>query len=190
MPVYLDLMVCMVNAVLRAIRERRSTVRFKSAQVEEEKIQQILEAGRWAPSFMNRQPWEFIVVSDPEVKRQLGQIGVRVTLFSEGIKQASTVIVVVVDPKKDPYHYIEDGSVSAQNMVLAAHSLGLASYWIGVFNLQSDKKSPEGAVKETLKIPKDFRVIALLPIGIPAYGERSDRKQLVNLVHQNHYRKR
>lgn len=183
-------MVGMANTVLKTIRERRSTVRFKSEEVEEEKIQQILEAGRWAPSFMNRQPWEFIVVSDPEVKRQLTQIGVRLTLFSEGIKQASAVIVVVVDPKKDPYHYIEDGSVSTQNMLLAAHSLGLASYWIGVFNLQGEKKSPEEAVKETLKIPKDLRVIALLPIGIPAYEERSNRKQLIDVVHRNYYGKR
>lgn len=183
-------MVGMVDNVLRTIRERRSTVRFKSVQVEKEKIQQILEAGRWAPSFMNRQPWEFVVVSDPEVKRQLSQIGVRVTLFSEGIKQSSAVIVVVVDPKKDPYHYIEDGSVSAQNMVLAAHSLGLASYWIGVFDLQGAKRSPEEAVKETLKIPKDLRVIALLPVGVPAYEERSDRKQLMDIIYQDYYGKR
>ncbi len=180
----------MVNTVLETIRERRSTVRFKSVQVGKQKIQQILEAGRWAPSFMNRQPWEFIVVTDPEVKRQLSQIGVRVTLFSEGIKQSSAVIVVVVDPNKDPHHYIEDGSVATQNMTLAAHSLGLASYWIGVINLKGEKRSPEEAVKETLKIPKELRVIALLPIGIPAYEERSDRKPLIDIVHQNYYRRR
>ena len=177
----------MVNPVLQAIRERRSTFRFKSEQVEETQINQILEAGRWAPSFTNRQPWEFIVVTDPEVKRQLSQIGVRLTLFSRGIKQASAVIVVVVDPKKDSSHYIEDGSVAAQNMALAAHGLGLASYWVGIFDLKGEKKSSEEAVKEILKVPKELRVIALLPIGIPAYEARSDRKRLNDIVHRNYY---
>ena len=55
----------MDNPVLTAIRERRSTVRFKPAEVDDDKIQMILDAGRWAPSFANIQPWEFIVVTGP-----------------------------------------------------------------------------------------------------------------------------
>ncbi|UCH57635.1 MAG: nitroreductase family protein [Candidatus Bathyarchaeota archaeon] len=177
----------MENPVLNAIRERRSTVRFKSAPVDEEKIQKILEAGRWAPSYLNSQPWEFLILTDPEVKRQLCQIGVKITLFSEGIETASAVIVIVVDPRKDPSHYIEDGSAATQNMALAAHSLGLATYWIGILDLQKRGKTTEEAVKELLGIPKVFRVIALLPIGVPAYEEHSDRKKMSDIVHRDKY---
>lgn len=177
----------MSNQVLQAIHERRSTVRFKSAEADMDKIQQILDAGRWAPSYLNRQPWDFIVVTDSEVKRQLGGIGVRVTLFSQGVQQASAVIVIVVDPKKDPEHYIEDGAVATQNMALAAYSLGLASYWLGIFDSKGEKHSPEESAKEILKIPKEFRVIALLPMGVPAYEEHSDRRRLNDFVHWNQY---
>ena len=123
------------------IESRKSIRTYCDKEVEDDKIQKILDAGRWAPSFANIQPWEFIVVTDPDVKSQLSQIGVRITLFSKGINEASAVIVVVVDPEKDPYHYIEDGSVATQNMALAAHSLGLSTYWIGLFNLQKTRDS-------------------------------------------------
>jgi len=179
----------MDNSVLTAIRERRSTVRFKPAEVDDDKIQKILDAGRWAPSFANIQPWEFIVVTDPDLKSQLSQIGVRITLFSKGINEASAVIVVVVDPEKDPYHYIEDGSVATQNMALAAHSLGLSTYWIGLFNLQKTRDTAEETVKKILDIPDKLRVIALLPIGAAAYPETSDRKRLIDIVHYDKYEK-
>ena len=175
----------MVNPVLKAIKERRSTLRFKPIQVDEEKIYQILEAGRWAPSWTNSQPWSFIIVTDSELKQQLSQAGL--TLFSKGIQEASHVIIVVVDPTKDPFHHIEDGSIATQNIALASHSLGLATYWIGIFNLEGEKESAEGAVKEILKIPKDLRVISILPIGVPAYEEQSERKNLTDIIYKNYY---
>lgn len=180
----------MENKVIKAIQERRSTFQFKSQSLEEEKLMQILNAGRWAPSYLNKQPWEFIVVEDAEAKRELSKIGVRVSLFSKGIQNASVVIVVVVDPTKDPLHYIEAGSVASQNIVLAAHSLGFASFWLGIFNYRQEKHSAEEEVKKLLNIPKELRVLTLLPIGIPVSKEQSTRKKLVELVHRNHYTSR
>lgn len=177
----------MMNPILRAILERRSSVEFKASHIDERKIQSILEAGRWAPSYANTQPWEFIVVTDMELKHKLCESGAKVTLFSGGIEQASAIIVVVVDPEKDSLHYIEDGSVATQNMALAAHSIGLASYWIGIFDLKGRKKSAEKYVKKVLRIPEKLRVIALLPIGEPASSSQSDRKWLKDLVHHNYY---
>ena len=177
----------MDNKVIEAIQDRRSTFQFKSQSLEEEKIMQILNAGRWAPSYLNKQPWEFIVVEDAEAKRELSKIGVRVSLFSKGIQDASVVIVVIVDPTKDPLHYIEAGSVASQNMVLAAHSLGLASFWLGILNYRQEKHSAEEEVKKLLNIPKELRVLTLLPIGIPISKGRSTRNKLVELVHRNRY---
>lgn len=180
-------MIQMEDPVLRAIRGRRSTVRFKAAPVDEERLRRVLEAGRWAPSYLNSQPWEFIVVRDPETRRRLSRIGVRITLFSEGIAGAPAVIVVAVDPRKDPRHYIEDGSVAAQNMALAAHSLGLATYWVGILGLKREWRATEEAVKGILGIPAELRVVALLPLGEPAYEERSRRRELSELVHRDRY---
>lgn len=177
----------MENEVLKAIKERRSIIRFKPEPVTEEKIQAILEAGRWAPSFANTQPWEFIVVKDSAVKQKLSDIAKNVTISHEGIEGASAVIVTCVDPEKDPHHFIEDGAVATQNMALAAQSLGLASYWTGIYSLQNIKGSAEEKVKKALNIPQKYRVISFLPIGLPAYAKEKERKRLKELVHYDQY---
>lgn len=177
----------MANPVLQAILGRRSVFRFTADEIDPATIEQILEAGRWAPSYTNTQPWTFIVVTDPAVKRQLSQLGVRITLFSEGIQQAPVVIAVAVDPRKDPLHFVEDGSVATQNMAIAAHSLGLASYWVGVYDRTNGRRSAERAVKKLLNLPEAYRVIALLPIGVPAYEPHASRNRLRDLLHDNRY---
>ena len=115
------------NAILTALRERRSAHRFTAAPVDQEQLDAILEAGRWAPSATNSQPWDFVVVTDPALHAQLGGILREVTWAWAGFAAAPAMIVVAVDPGLDPVHFVEAGAVAAQNLCLAAHSLGLAS---------------------------------------------------------------
>ena len=98
------------NPVLKAIKERRSINRFKPDYVPEDKLEAILEAGRAAPSWTNTQPWKFIVVKNPEIRRKLTELALTVTGI--GIKEAPVDIVTVVDPKADPYHHVEDGAAA------------------------------------------------------------------------------
>lgn len=122
------------NAVLAAIKGRRSIIRFKREPVTEEQLGTILEAGRWAPSFANSQPWEFIVVRDSESLEELNGLVQRiavarrghVALSASGIGDAPVAVVVTVNPWHDPRHHLEAGVAAAQNMALATHSLGLA----------------------------------------------------------------
>jgi nitroreductase len=175
------------NAVIRAIKERRSIYRFAPESVPEEKIQTVLEAGRWAPSWANTQPWEFIVVKDETIRQEICDI-VKSTLRGHvGIEGASVLVIICVDPKKDPYHFVEDGAVATQNMALAAHSLQLASYWIGIFDAKNTKNSVEHKVKKALNIPQKLRVVAVLPIGIPAYKKTTERKWLREITHYDRY---
>lgn len=128
------------NEVLNAIRGRRSILRFEPTPVKDEELEAILEAGRWAPSFANSQPWTFVVVRDEKVRQELGALVERIAfahrgqfaMTGKGIGDAPVVIAVVVDPVKDPQHWVEAGAVATQNMALMAHSLGLASYWAGL----------------------------------------------------------
>lgn len=180
----------MENEVLKAIRERRSVLRFKPDPVPEEVLELILEAGRWAPSYANSQPWTFIVVRDEGLKRRLGELVDRIALARRGkvaisgpgIGDAPVVIAVVVDPWRDPRHFVEAGAAAAQNMALAAHSLGLASYWAGVHEPGGGRHSVEARVKKLLGVPREMHVVALLPIGFPAYQARSERVELEELV--------
>jgi len=170
------------NAVLKAIKERRSNIRFKPDPVSDEQIETILEAGRWAPSFANTQPWTFVVIRDDATKKTLVDVVERVTLAREGVAGASVVVAVVTDPMKDPRHHVEAGAVAAQNMALAAHSLGLSSYWVGVYDAAGKRGSAEVHLKKALGVPKDMRLIALLPIGVPATETKKGRLELVNMV--------
>ena len=162
------------NPVLVAIRERRSVNRFKPDPVGQEKIDAILEAARWAPSFVNSQPWSIIVVRSVELRKKLKELSVTIT--GAGIEEAPVTFVVAVDPKKDPHHYVEDGAAATQNMTLAAQSLGLASFWVGVYDLTGHRSSSEARVKELLKIPAEYRVISILPVGVASMTFAKQRK--------------
>ena len=177
----------MRNEVLDTIMRRRSIYRFTTESVPEEKITSILEAGRWAPSYANIQPWEFIIVRDPKLKAALVEITQMAMATHAGIEGAQTFIVTCVNPKKDEYHFIEGGAVATQNMALAAHSLGLASYWVGVFDRADAENSVENKIKQVLNVPSHLRVISLLPIGVPAYSIEKQRKRLDEICHNDKY---
>jgi nitroreductase len=181
------------NEVLKAIRERRSVVTFEPKTVTEEQLEAILEAGRWAPSQHNSQPWEFVVVKDPELRKKLSEVVRRISAHSLGVMMAPVVIAVAVDPTQNPWHFVEAGAVATQNMALAAHSLGLASFWAGIYDADGGRKSAEAEVRRLLDLPKDHRVIALLPIGVPnRYGASQahalkGRKEMRELIYYDRY---
>ena len=175
----------MINPVLKVIRDRRSSVWLKSTPIDDEKINAVLEAGRWAPSWTNMQPWRFIVVKDQGIKERMSSVVP--TFFSLSIKDAPICIAVCVNPKEDSFHYIEDGTTATQNMSLAAQSLGLSTSWIGVFSLHNEKNSSERKLKEILKIPKEWRLISILPLGTPKFKETKTRKALSEIVDWNYF---
>ncbi|HMK77143.1 MAG TPA: nitroreductase family protein [Thermodesulfobacteriota bacterium] len=161
-----------MNEVLKAIRNRRTVRRFKPNPVDEKMLQMILEAGRWAPSFSNLQPWRFIVVRDLGLKIALDKAA-RESVLHLGINEAPVVILVCVDRRIDPLHAIEAGAAATQNMTLAAHSLGLGAGWIGIWGTET-----ETSIQKLLKLPETVRVVSLLPIGIPDESPEGRRKPL------------
>jgi nitroreductase len=178
----------MDNPVLDAIKKRRTAVRFENTNVEEDKITDILEAGRWAPSWLNKQPWNFIVIKDQETKEQLSEVVP--TTFVEGLREAPVCIAVTVDTRQDSFHFVEAGAIAAQNMALAAYSLGLQTSWIGVFDVKNQRNSAEVKVKKILEIPKNHRVVAILPIGHTKYDvPKKDRKELRYMVYKEKFGK-
>lgn len=172
--------------VIQAIKNRQCIFRFDSTPLSEDNIQTILDAGRWAPSWLNRQPWRFYVITEPKMKRQIMKDAPNI--FHEGILEAPITIAVLVNVMDDPFHYIEAGAVAAQNMALAAYALGLGSCWIGVFNLRDARRSTEERIKKALKVPKGYRLIALLPIGKPRMINRErTRKAIEDITSFNQF---
>ncbi len=175
------------NPTLSAIRERRSVNEFVSEPISDEQLDAILEAGRWAPSALNSQPWNFVVVTDPAIRAEIGAILRLRTLVWSGFVEAPVMIVVSVDPSRDPSHFVEDGAVAAQNICLAACSVGLASSWAGVYDKRTRKGTVEGALLKLLALPRIHRIIAVIPVGAAAHVGQGSRRPLAEMVHWDRF---
>ena len=158
--------------ILEVIKTRRSIRKYTPDPISEEEINKILEAGRWAPSASNRQPWRFIVLRSSETKRKLAET------FAWGgcLSQAPSGIAVTVNPRASN-HPVEDGAAATQNMLLEAHSLGLGACWIGAYGSVN-----EGSAMDILDIPDDERLLSIIAIGHPAESPQSTRKELDELI--------
>ena len=164
---------CDRRELLKVIYERRSVRSYQKKPIPDDVLKAILEAGRLAPSAHNRQPWHFIVVRNPEMKRKL-----IFTSWNRFIEEASVLIVGCGDPRSR--WMTVDVAIALQNMVIAAEALGLASCWIGAFD--------EAKVKEILKIPENLRVVAMITIGYPAEKpETPPKKKLEEIVHYDRF---
>jgi len=163
--------------VFEAIKGRRSVRKYKKDPIPEDLIVKILEAGRWAPSAGNSQPWNFIALRNEEVRRRIAEA----TTYEKFLADASVGIAVVIDPMAST-HPVEDGAIATQNMLLAAHALGLGACWIGSYN--------EERVKEILSIPKNKRLLSIISIGFPAESPTKTRKELREIMFTDRYGKK
>ena len=145
------------------IEDRRSVRRFRSIDVENEKISEIVKAAKWAPSAGNLQARDLILIKEPKTREQLAKAA-----FSQMfILEAPLVFIVCANSKKSSQVYgsqgelysIQDATASIQNMLLALHSLGLGCCWIGAFD--------SGRVREILNIPAKIMPIALITVVYP-----------------------
>lgn len=116
-----------------------------------EAVRKVMESGRMAPSAHNDQPWEFVLVEDPEKLVELG----RCCTSGSFVARAAFAVVVVTDPTSK-WHEI-DGTRAAQNMVITAWSLGLGSCWIG--------RIEEEELKRYLDVPAELNILTVLPFG-------------------------
>ena len=167
--------------VLEAIKGRRSIRAFKSEDVPPEIVEKLIDAARWAPSAGNIQPWEFIIVRNPEIKRNLA----KAALNQSFIEEAPVVIVVCADEVRSSQGYgvrgktlycIQDTAAATQNIHLAAYSLGLGTCWVGAFN--------EEEARKILEIPQGVRPVAIIPVGYPAEKPSArNRRPLNQIIH-------
>jgi len=148
----------------------------------------IIDAARLAPSAGNIQPWEFVVVRDPEIKRGLSAAALDQTF----IEEAPVVIVVCANQLRSARGYgtrgvnlycLQDTAAATQNMLLAACALGLATCWVGAFN--------EEEARRVLNIPNGVRPVAIVPVGHPAEKpEAPERRSLSEIVHNETFRRK
>ena len=158
---------------LEAIRKRRSVRRYSGDPIPREHLLQIVDAGRLAASGNNRQPWEFVVVTDRALIDQL-------KVASQWMDKAAAIIAVVMDPTSR--WWMEDGSAAVQNMLVAATALGYGSCWLEGYTLQREEE-----FKTLLGVPPDKRLLTLVPLGVPVEWPVKEKKPLASVVFWERY---
>lgn len=147
---------------MTSIFERRSIRKYTDQVVTDDMVTQLLQAAMYAPSAGNQQSWEFIVVKSKETLLKITEIHP----YSQMLKEVSVAIVVCGNLQKEKFkdYWVQDCSAATQNILLAAHAVGLGTVWLGVYPV-ADRVN---GVKEILNLPEDIMPLSIIPIGFPA----------------------
>jgi len=149
-----------------ALLGRRSIRRFVDRPVGELELKRMLEAGMAAPSAGNQQPWRFVVLRDRQARTDIAALSPHATLLTEA--PVGVVVCGDLDAEKHAGYWVQDCSAATQNMLLAAHALGLGAVWLGFYPREERWRGAQ----RVLGLPDRVVPLAVLAIGWPA--ERKD----------------
>ena len=165
--------------VIEAIMTRTSVRQYTDEAVTDQEIETLLKAGMAAPSACNLQPWRFVVVTNPVVKKAI----------SEQIKPAGPAskapVVIVVCGDMDhtfeaaPDYWAEDCSAATENIMLAAHAMGLGTIWMGIY----PQKGRYELLKDFLELPDNIKAFGMIAVGHPAEHPATKDKWDADKVH-------
>lgn len=165
------------NQTLETIFNRKSVRTYTARPVEKEKLETLVRAGMAAPSSRDRRPWKFVIVTDRKLLDTLGD-GLPLARMLKETRQA---IIVCGDTIKSGNAWFLDCSAAAQNVLLAAESLGLGAVWTAAFPYPDRMK----IVRETLNLPEHIIPLTVIPIGYPQGKEKPKDKFNAKQIHYN-----
>ena len=166
-----------VNETLETIFNRKSVRKYTERPVEKEKLETLVRAGMAAPSSRDRRPWEFIIVTDRDILDTMGN-GLPLARMLKETKQA---IIVCGDTAKSNNAWQLDCSAAAQNVLLAAESLGLGAVWTAAYPYPERMK----VVLEALHLPEHIVPLTVIPVGYPTGIEKPKDKFNKKQIHYN-----
>lgn len=166
--------------VLNSIMTRTSIRNYMEKPVENEKIELMLRAAMSAPSAGNKQPWRFVVVKD---KNTLQKISAHFKTM--GMVQKAPMAIILCGDLTNTFPgdgldlWVEDVSAATENLLLAAHGLGLGATWCGIYPM----KERVTILKEMLKLPKNIIPLNVVPIGYPVKDSTPKNKWRPENIH-------
>ena len=179
-----------MQSFMDIIKTRRSVRKYEDTPVADDKLNTVLEAVKWAPSWANTQCWEIIVVKDAAIKQKL-----QTTLPAKGqpatnaVVQAPVLLAVCGKLESSGYYksqvttkfgdwFMFDLGIACENLCLTAHSLGLATVMVGLFD--------QDRAKEILQVPAGYEVVVLIPLGYPAKETSAPkRREVAEFTHRD-----
>jgi len=182
-----------MNTFLDLVKKRQSTRKFSDKPISREDIQLCIEAARLAPSASNSQPWKFIVVDEPDLRKQIAKHTYEnLALFNKFTSKATCMVVVTIEKQKLITRWatrikninweLIDIGIAAQHLCLQAEEMGMGSCMIGWYS--------EEPIKKLLNIPEDKRIGLIIALGYPVDGYRirqKSRKKTEDILSFNTY---
>jgi nitroreductase len=157
---------------IEALKTRRSVRTYQEKPVPRDVLETIIDTARLAPSANNIQPWEFIVVTEPEARKKIAGLAA----YGKFIAQAGACVAVFA---KDVKHYLEDAAAATENILVAARALGLATCWVAGYG--KDYAEP---IREFLDVPEGYLLVALVALGYPSESpEAHGKRDLSEVLH-------
>jgi nitroreductase len=167
------------NSVIENILNRKSVRKYSDKKVEQEKIDEILKCAMAAPSAMNKQPWELLVVTDKEKLEKIAEIAPNASYA----KNSQITIIVCGDKFVSDKFWEQDCCAVTENILLAVEALGLGAVWCAVYPL--DEKVL--AVKNLFNLPENIIPLNIIPIGYPFSKEEPKQKYNAKKIHNNNW---
>lgn len=160
-----------------AIARRRSIRRYKPDPVNEPILHSILRAGCAAPSAGNEQPWHFLVIRSRSTLVALAESHP----YADMLREAPLAILLCADMERVRHkdYWPQDCAAAAQNMLLAAHGVGLGSVWVGVY----PREARVAEVRRVISLPDTIIPFALLPVGLPAEEKPPEDRFELQRIH-------
>ena len=180
-----------MNQVLDSIKARRSVRKFQDKPVDEATLQTLLEVVQWSPSWANTQCWEVIVVKDPALREQLQAAMAKGNPATKTIVSAPLLLVLCAKKNSSGYYngqvttkygdwMLYDLGIASMSLCLAAHSLGLGSVVVGLFD--------HDAAARAVGLPEGYELVSILPMGYPDQSPKAPpRKEISQFVHYDRF---
>lgn len=160
--------------MIEAIKTRRSIRQYKYKPIPKDVLEKLVDVARFAPTARNVQPWEFIVITSPEILKKIGELAENARFVAGA---AACIAIFCAETK----YYLEDGSAATQNILLAATALGIGSCWVA-----GDKKPYCSQMSNLLNVPPTFKLVSLIALGYPGAKNSfhiADKKSLEDVIH-------
>lgn len=164
---------------LKAIFTRRSIRKYSGNLITDEQLEVLLRAAMHAPSAKNRQPWHFIVINDRKVLAEIAEGHP----YGKMLTQASAAIVICGDKNIEELDslVLQDCSAASQNILLAAHDMGLGAVWLGL----QPREDRISSLKAILKFPDYIMPVSMVSLGSPDEIKEDQERYLVDRIHIN-----
>lgn len=164
---------------LEAIKTRRSIRKYKKGQVPIKIIQTLLEAAMQAPSAGNEQPWHFVVILEKDILSEIAKINP----YADMAGDAALAVLICGDVDDEKYEgfWVQDCAAATQNLLLAAHELGLGAVWTAVYPM-GDRAEKYSSL---FKLPSNIIPLALVPIGYPDQERKIENRFKEERIHFN-----